>query len=374
MVRFLLILLLFSFSAQAKERPQLTLTQSAETVWQRQQVLITLEVKTDDPFSRLEVDLFEQKGLSIVPYEQQRIENKDHVLLTMKWAIFSFIPGKQTLQLPEVVYRPNGGRKIKLDLQALSLQVKRLPVYVSPTMPVGKITLKNEWYESWLVTPNNLLSWKIQVEGEGVAQQTMPPISRQITNNKSLQFLPTKKDREIRLLDKGITNQFSYHIPLKANKSGMLDFPAIKVQYFEPVSGKLQTTKLSPPLVLSLNKWLLGIIIVLLFLGILILFFVLFKIFKQLYVKSIQRKKALKQLTEANSYLQIREAINQISLSHDWDDNLSLSMFLAHWERKFGKSSPLEKTIEQLQAQQFSAFGSQSIKEISKSLHKYIKH
>ncbi len=368
------LLLLMSSFTNAKEKPQISLTQSQESVWQRQQVIITLEVKTDDPFSRLEIDSFQEKGLTIVPYKQQRIENKEHVLLIKKWAVFPFIAGNRMLKLPEVVYRPNGGRKQKLALKELSLNVRKLPVYVPPTMPVGNISLISTWDNSWLTSPNNLLEWKIQVKGEGVAQQTLPPITRQIVNQKTLRFLPAKSNQKTLFLDQGITNQISYSIPLKATQSGLVDLPIIDVQFFEPVSGKLQKTQLSPPLILSLNKWLQGLITIFALFGLIILFVILFRIFKQILLKLVKRRQAFKALSEANDYQEIRNALNQLSKSYGWGNNLSLTEFLSKWQREFGDSAELEQTLNNLKAFQFSKEQSLEAQTISQTLMKIIKH
>lgn len=370
-----LFLLLLTFSCtSAKEKPHVTLTQSADQVWQRQQTLITLTVKTDDPFSRLEIEPFQQKGLNIIPYKQKRTEYKDHVLLTMKWVVFPFVAGTQQLTLPKIVYRPNGGRKQVLDIETPSLDVKRLPIYVPPTMPVGSIHLNSQWTNHWLVPPNNLLSWQLNVLGKGVAKPTMPPITRQIINNESLQFLPTKNKRSIVFSDNGITNQLSYSIPLKTTKNGIVDFPNIKVQYFEPISGKLHTEKLSPPFVLSLNKWLQVVIIVLVLLGSVILFTILFKVVKQIIFISAQKRRALKLLAQAKNYAQIKAALNQFSNAKEWQNNATINSFLIHWEGEYGTSPELSNALKKLQKCEFSNNNKSDFTAISQSLLKAISN
>lgn len=366
----LLLLFLSSATVSAKEKPQVTLEQSAQSVWQRQQVLITLTVKTDDPFSRLEIDDFHQKGFVISPFEQQRIEKDNTVLLIMKWVIFPFISGKHTLQLPEILYRPNGGRKQPLDLKALSLQVRKLPVYVPPTMPVGGIRLQSQWEESWLTTPHNLLEWQIQVDGKGVVQQTMPPITRQLISTPSLQFLPTQNTHELIRLDQGINSQLKYKIPLKMTRSGKLNFPSIKVQFFEPISGKLQTAQLTPPFVLSINKWVLGLLILLILASFSIFLIFLFRVLRKRLIRFAQRKRALKQLAQAVNYQQIRDALNQFSIAHGWQENGSLTSFLANWKNTFGNNPTLSNVFDKLQAHEFSKNNDDELKNIIQLLVK----
>jgi len=238
------ILFLSVLSANAKDLPTIELSQSAQQVWQRQQVLITLVVKSTDPFARLETEPFKQKGFSIIPFDLQRVESSKQTLLTLKWAVFPFIAGKQTLNLPRVRYRPNSGRMQTLNLNAVNLNVRRLPLYVSPTMPVGKITLKNIWNEGWFVTSQNLLEWQITEIGKQVAKQFIPPLTRQLNSTDAVDILPLQKSDKILKTDTGISYQRHYTVPLKARHSGFISLPEINIQYFEPVSGKLEKAHL----------------------------------------------------------------------------------------------------------------------------------
>ena len=297
--------------AHAQKSPTIKLSQSAQQVWQRQQVLITLEVITDDPFSRLEVDSFKQQGFSIIPFDLQRVEANKQTTLTLKWAVFPFVSGKHLLQLPRVRYRPNSGRKQTLALETPVLTVRRLPVYVPPTMPVGNIELASYWDEDWLVSTGELLEWKVKVIGNGVVEQTMPPLSRQLTSNQSAKILLLKSTKSTLKTETGISHQKLYTVPLKASKSGLLNLPNITVQYFEPSSGKLEKALLKPPIIIALNKGL-QIFIVLLFVALLtFLTIISIKKLKQFYRKKRKLRQAIQKLSQATNYAQIRTALNQ---------------------------------------------------------------
>ena len=355
----------------AKQKITVSLTQSAQQVWQRQQVLITLKVQTDDPFSRLEVDDFSKQGFSITPFEQQRTELNQQTTLTLIWAVFPFVSGQHTIELPRIRYRPNSGRIQTLKLQDLSLQIRKLPIYVPPTMPVGKISLQSKWGESWLVTTKNLLEWQITLIGKQLAKQTMPPLSRQLVSNKSFEILPLQTINKALQSEDGITHQRSYTIPLKAIKNGLLNLPTLEVQYFEPTTGTLQTTRLSPPFVLSINKLILGILLSLILIAAVVLLFYVIKVLKHSLKKSAKRKLALQQLKQATSYSQIKNALNQLALAKGWEENLSLLQFTHHWEGK-SRNTLLTDTINTLQSQQFSKASNKEIKNIAQKLWKIL--
>lgn len=365
-----IILFLVHGSVMAKEQLEVRLTQSAQKVWQRQQLLITLEVTTNDPFSRLEIGGFNPQGFEVISYQQQRIEAENKIRLTAKWVLFSFIAGKQKLQLPRIRYRPNRGRIQTLETQQLSLQVMRLPLYVPPTMPVGIISLKNKWSNGMLVTTNNLLEWEIEVSGEGVAPASMPPLIRQIKNATQLQILPLQKSPAVNKTASGITNQHTYKIPFKALHNGSLNFPSVEVQYFDPVEGKLQKTSLSTPFVLSLNKWLVAVIGLFLLLFTAWLVIKLIKYLMTVFKKTAQQKDAMRKLSNATSYQQLRMGLNELSLLYGWGDNLPLSEFLKQYQQQTGDSARLASAIKVLQESRFSKEGDSKINNISQLLIK----
>lgn len=350
----------------AKSTPTIKLSQSAEQVWQRQQVLITLTVITDDPFARLEVDSFSQEGFSITPFELQRIESDKQTTLTLKWAVFAFVAGKHALKLPRVRYRPNRGRMQTLALKTLALKVRRLPLYVSPTMPVGKISLASNWKEGWLVTTDSLLEWQIILEGKGVTKQFMPPLSRQIISTQSVDVLPIKRTQEVSKLEQGINQKRHYLIPIKALKSGVLNLPEIKVQYFEPTTGKLQKTLLTPPFVLALNKWLLGSTLFLFTLFLIYITYIGIKKISKLLSKRKKLAEALQQLSQATNYQQIRNALNQYSQAKGWGENLVLEKMSVLCEQQAGGVVDFKNEIIKLQALQFSQLSHRQKSDLQK--------
>ena len=352
-----MMLLLSANAVNAKEKIKIKLKQSAQHVWQREQVLLTLEIKTDDPFSRLEVQNFQQKGFSIIPFKQQRLEKKDHTLLSITWALFPFVAGEHILELPRVRYRPNRGRIQTLELQEPSIQVRRLPVYVPPTMPVGEISLKNSWDDGWLVGTNNLLEWKVRLEGNAVAKQTMPPITRQLVSTDSLQFFPVQNTLESVKSGGGVKYQQHYKVPLKPLNNGLVELPDITVQYFDPQKGKLQSASLVIPRVVALSNWLIWLIGFVLLVIASLLAIYLFNVVKTITIRASKKKQALKLLASSENYHDIRNSINQLSKAYGWDENLSLSNFISLWEKevRHAPSSELHQIMNKLQADEFSS-------------------
>ena len=234
-----------AFANKQQEKLTIDLNLSKETVWQREQVIITLEVKTKDMFARLDREDFKQDGLSIVPFDLEQEEKGKDLTLRYQWAVYPFIRGEQQLKLPRIRYRPNSGRPITLSLKPLFLKVLSLPIYVPPTMPVGKISLNSQWDNGHIILSRRIQHWNILADSIGVAPQTLPAITRQLRSNNSLQVLPPQRTSKIVKTRGGVlsNNQTKlirsqiYQVPLKALSMGILKFPEVSVQYFDPELG-----------------------------------------------------------------------------------------------------------------------------------------
>ena len=334
----LLITTTISMKVWANDKtPQVNVTLSANQVWQRQQVILTLEVKTQDPFARLESGLFKQESFSITPLstsekkddskdkKQHKETNTPPYTLTKKWAIHPFISGTHPLKLPRIRYRPNRGRIITLDIPNPTLKVRALPLYIPPTMPIGKISLshislsdKQSKGLANIITPNNLYQWTITVTGKGVARQNMPPVSRQLVSTDSYEIFPAQRSQKTIETEQGVTQVIQYDIPIKATKSGIPSLPTIEVQYFDTTTGKLSTTQLDPPFLMALNKylqWLIALVIIAILITLLI---VASQKIKKRLKQILNYRQALQSLEKASTYEQVRIALNEIAQVKKW--------------------------------------------------------
>ena len=366
---------LFSMPAVAKTKPDVSLTQTDNAVWQRQQLVITLTVSTDDPFSRLLVDDFKQAGFTIIPTQQERQETASGTRLVIHWVIIPYLAGKHTLELPRIRYRPNRGRIITLDLHPINLVVHHLPVYVPATMPVGKLTLTSTsrgHLSKWIET-GKLTEWNIQLTAQGISRDALPPISSKLVSSSDIQFFPVQKTLKRQIDANGIHQTVQYTIPFKALSNGKLSLPALSIQYFDPDDAKLKQASLAPPTFFALNKWLQWLIF-LFGLSIIISVSVYFIFRLKLFMRKYSgRRQAFKQLGQATSYAEIKTALSQLATLEGWNKNLSLTQFYQQWNHKYGDSASLKETLQALQACQFSAENNCNIQVIRQVLLQQLK-
>ncbi len=363
---FLFCLTLQPVAAKESEQPKVKLSLSKTTVWQREQIVMTLKVISKDTLSRLGSEQFSQNGFDIVAYKQELVEKDEQLHLTLKWLIFPFIEGEHPLTLPDIHYRPNSGRAIKLEIPTQIIQVKALPIYIPPTMPVGKVTLESDWKNGWLISSKKLLEWNLWVSSSQVTKQTLPAVSRLIKSNSSLQILPLKRHLKTFKKGGGVLYKQNYEIPFKATSQGILVLPEIGLSYFDPELGQIRKVTLNSPFVLVLNTWqimLLGLVLLLLFI------FISLKLLPIITKKLEQRalrKKALILLSTATNYQQAKTALSQFAQSKDWQANTSLDQFAVQCQQY--KNIDIHDLIAQLQQVEFSQDTNENLAMLTKKL------
>ena len=357
-------------AATVQDQLQVNLSLSKETVWQREQVIVTLEVITNDTFARLDSDEFEQNGLTIIPSNQKGTETKNELKIVKQWTIFPFLAGDQVIALPRIRYRPNSGRPITLELPQKILSVLKLPIYVAPTMPVGKVELESKWENGSVISTNTLYEWNIIAKATRVAPQTLPAISKLLRSSESLNILPFKKSIETR---GGVLNSV-YRIPFKVSSLGSLALPDIKVQYFEPESGKLEKVVLKQPFVFVISPWLIWSIVIVLFIGFIFVILRVFPYLQMLISKHKIRKDALNALANARDYQEIRSALSLYTKAMGWGENITLDQIAFNIGVKQLKSD-VESIIEKLRGSEFSSEGRDKleIKKQASALHKLLE-
>lgn len=382
----LLVFTLISPPIWAESALFFTLDLSDETVWQREPVIVTLKVRTDDPFARLEVAEFKQLGFSIIPLRPSvaKLPNEDlstHQTLIKQWAIFGFIAGKHTLKLPRIRFRPNHGRIQTLNILNPTLQVKILPIYVPPTMSVGEINLNQDWNDGLLMTTHELIHWKISVIGKGVVKQTMPPLIRQVKSTDNYEIFPAKNTRKVthEYSDKNksdtIINELSYDIPIKVYQNGVVKLPIITVQYFDPKTGKLNRVQVKPPFIIALNFWIQWLIVSFSFIGLLVLFQLIYQKVRFYFLRHKSYNHVFYILDKASSYADVHQAIKQLSVIKGWGENITMTEFISQWKQDKGiNHSLLENYFNTLQKSAFAKKNDHvSISLLARNILKEIK-
>ena len=357
-----------------KPVPNIILSQSK--VWQRQQVILTLEITTPDEFARLETEELELSDFEVIalPFERSAVPNTSPEQYKVKvgWILFPLVAGQSEIELPQIIYRPNGGRKIKLKLPPKMLNVKSLPGYIPATMPIGVVAINSSVPAGNLLgkihDTQTLIDWNIELITKNVLPQTIPPILRQVKTSKALDVYPETLDNKITKNYQGLQNSLHYKIPVKALKNGKLALPALSIQYFDPKDAKLKRVKSEPLKHWAVNRYLQWFFFAVIAL---VSLFVLLKLMQLTRSYLSEKKKvrlAIQEINHAENLQEIRQALHNLSQAKGWGDNMTLQQLLSAWEEQKGHGDNLQENLHRFQLEQFSEKSSKSVENIKKEL------
>ncbi len=377
MVRAILLFILFTFSnAQADDAPQwhVEVKLSSTSAWQRQQVILSVEATTTDEFARLETQALNLSDFEVVelPYTALKSET-DGRTIKVGWILFPLVAGRYEIELPKMYYRPSSGQRKKLKFPAKILNVKALPSYVSPTMPIGKVVIKNSLESGKfgrIHTTKTLTNWNIKVTTNGVLPQTIPPVLRQIKMNSALEVLPETIKQGTTKTFAELENITHYQLPIKALKSGRMSLPELSIQYFDPQDNTLKRALSKPPKHWALNSYLQLLLAIV---ALIIILLILFKAYKKISVvikKQQNIRHAKNKIQQAKNTTELRDALKHYAQTNGWQENLTLEQWLGNWQSQNGESSKMTLALAHLQSVQFEEDSSYYIDDVKAVLLK----
>jgi len=327
--------------------------------WVRQQVKVIVEVSSADPFFGLELRTPQLPGFEVIPIPmQQRKETRGNVRYTVKtvgWLLYPLRDGTFKLELPPVGYVRNGLAVRRFYPPPTTLHVKPLPPYVPPLMPVGAITAHTRLTPAGTLRTGRLAYWNVDIEGADVPADWLPPVLAQIRSNRRLQVFPAESTHRDRPDADGVHGRIRHRIPLKPLASGREPLPRLRLQYFDPDTGRIVPVTTTPerPLALSLP------VLILLALLLAVLFGWLARLFGRRVAVRWQRyrlrRQALARLHDAADPDALRFALRLFALAEGWPTNLTLSAWLERWRHDYRLPGELTAAIAQLSGTSYGA-------------------
>ena len=343
--------------------------------WMRQQTLITMDFSSKSPFFKLETDQGDENETIPFPVEKYTsTENGvSYSVQKIGWFLFPLQDGSMHIALPPVRYVRNGAVKGLFYFPQVLLNVRPLPSYIPPTMPVGKISIQSTLTpDSWLHT-GRLGYWNVKVHGEHVPSEWLPSISRQIKSSDNIQFLPVDSKRYNSPDSNGVRGEASYNIPFEPLSNGLLTFPSLRVQYFDPDTGRIGTIYHQIPSIFSLSLfWRITLISTSISAVVTLFLFIVHSLRIKLQRKKL-RTHAMRLISQANEWNELRDALDRLAKAEGWPGNLTLSAWLKHWQSHYSAPDQLLDLFQQLSSHCYSGNHSNEIfLTLKKSLHDHL--
>ena len=338
----------------------------------QQQFIIHIEVLSSDSTSRLSIDnkhKVENFESTVLPFE--RIKNKEgKYILKTGWALTATISGQHYINLPPIEYSVSGVSRKKFFTPSIPIKIKTLPLYLPPTIPVGKVTLLSSTPKNIFLQSDSIFYWDIQLSGNFNNSYKLPAILRQIKSKSHIQFLPVNSTRSLKINNNSLNSKVNHSIPFKASKSGFLDLPEIKLQYFDPDNGKINTLIYKSEKIIVLSFFWQTVVILI---GSLIIFYasrLTYKKWKIFNFSKIKNKQAILKLQENN----IREAVKLLTEAEVWPKNITISQWGKYWRKKYQADDNFDDFIKALSSHFYSTSNEYKSVDLSKQLLILIKH
>ena len=343
--------------------------------YEQQQFIIHVQVLSTDLTSRLSIDknaVIDNFASIPLPFERSKNKEGMYVLKT-GWALTALKSGQLNLKLPPVEYSVSGVSRKKFFLPSKRINIKALPLYLPPTIPIGKISIQSELSQNGLLQSESISYWNIKLTGNLNNSYKLPPVLRQLKSNSQIKFLPVNSTRSIKTTNNSLISIVNHSIPFKALKSGFLTFPEIQLQYFDPVNGKINTLthKAKGFFVLSIFwRTLFSLIIALIFIYI---FRRSYKKWESFKFSQAKREQAIQALQD-KKVESIRKSIRLLTEAESWPQNITVTQWGEYWKNKSQVNDSFDNFIEKLSSYFYSASEEHNVNELSLQLLTLIKN
>lgn len=321
-----------------KDRSPLTVSHHVDSpsVWVHQGLRVRMAVESRHANVRLAVTRPEFAGIEVESLAETReTVVRDGIALTrleIGWRLYPTRAGRHALQLPAVEFRREGAVTHRFPPPRVELTVRELPAFVPPSLPVGRIEIDAVRPGSWLLARQELAFLELRIRTDGAAQQTPYQVLRQLQDTEDVTFYPPEL-LPADASEDGHTRR--YRVPFKPTGLGLIDLPRLRVQFFDPESGKIVTHFVSLGRVPSLPASLIH-------LGTLLLvaagLWVLRSALRAL-ARYRRRRHAYRAAREAVAAAavtpaQLRAALALIAEAEAWPANLTVTAWLEHWHAR----------------------------------------
>jgi len=312
---------------------------SENTAFQRQQITAKFTVLSSELSARLSISKSDEiKNFESTPLAFKRTKQKNGLyLLQAGWVISGFKSGQQIINFPPIEYSVSGVLRKKYFLPLQKINIKKLPNYIPPTLPVGKVSLTSELSQSGILPSDSLLYWKVKLSGDFQNAYQLPSILRQIKSHHNVKFYPANSERIQNIQTGKVSSSVAHSIPLVFLNSGFQQLPTLTIKYYDPVAEKISEYTLFGKTVFSLSYFLQVVVLLLLIISFLPIIKRIRAKWQQYNLSKKYRRQAIQLLESISNKYQLKESIVLLSLAEKWPENITVSQWYEMWLGKYHK-------------------------------------
>lgn len=320
----------------------------ATSVWVDQATPVTVRVIGASSFASLKTRSTQQNNLGIVALPATQtgatVNGQSWTQYRMEWLLYPQTAGMFTIQLPPVEYDEDGIVTHQFYVPPVNLHVRPLPVFVPPTMLVGRLDVSAVLPARPFIFRHELAFLTLHVRGHDPLGARWG-ILRQLKSDEAVTFYPAREDAS-----SSVARPDRLEVPFRPTQIGWVTLPTIRLQYFDPETGKIVTDHQPLGRVLVLSPWIVAVAAAL-------ALWVLFIVSRQTY-RTIERRfhayaaywKALRALEAADNASMLRSGLLGIARAESWPSNLTLSAWLRLWVDRYPHLASVAQDVNRLEA------------------------
>lgn len=355
------------------DKPAVTLSTSSP--YQRQQFIIQISIVTSDPSARLSINnesIIKNFESNPILFARTKEKSSKH-RLTVGWALTALKDGTYKIKLPPIEYSVSGVSRKQFYLPIQTVHIRKLPEYLPPTIPVGKISIQSQLPSTWLLKTDSIAYWTINLSGNVSNPYNLPSILRQIKSNSNFKVFPEDSKRSNQVSHDNYESSVKHSIPFKVLNTGVVKLPKLRVQYFDPNNGTIKILNHPQHSVMALSLFWMSTLTVLTC----IILFYLYKLARKkrdkLKYSKLKRAQALQLLNGNNEIDNVRETIRYLTMAEYWPKNISLQQWAKLWREKYKTEGDFNEFITKLSSCLYGSKTDCNIKELNNTMLNLIK-
>lgn len=324
-----------------------------QSMWLKQAITVVARVETRADIVDISAPAFDDSGFRsfLLPLERKTIttNGKSRTVHRLGWTLYPLVSGSRELQLPAIQYRRDGVVTHRFFPPRYKINVKALPSYVPVTMPVGRIEIESGEIEKRLYLKSNLESLSFRVTADGLPGQYVSYLLEQLKSTDTVTLYPAEM-RTVRDLNPvRLSNRLDYRVPFVPKRAGRLKFPTLRLQYFDPESGKIVTKQRSVGTAFAVPQWLVWLTATLLAFPTVVLLRYALAWLTGYWHRLRNYHVALLTLKNATTPADLRSALSAIAHAESWPDNITVSHWLNLWHDRFPAMTAPDQSLLKLQ-------------------------
>lgn len=307
------------------------------SVWVGQAVRVVMQVDSDYRFALLSADPARRDGVDIAasPFTRHPAGGPLRTQYRIGWTLYPQAAGTFAIQLPAVRYERDGVVTRRFFPPRIVLHVRALPSFVPPTLPVGRMRLSVSLPSRLFFRAHELFFLTLRIRSEGAPAQSSWEVLRQLRSSGALAIARPTAIPPSSAVRRGGWSEVDYRVAVTPQAMGLIALPSLRLQYFDPASGKIETRRQALGRLLVLDPWVAYLGAAAALLAALALSGAVYRRVRRKLRIYRGYRTALHAIAHAQTPQAIRSGLMEIAAAEAWPPNLTLAAWLERWTARY---------------------------------------